>query len=118
VRLTKGAEVNLSVLMDGALVSRGGGLQSSVIGRQAFIAQHAIIMDRSFHQEVPVLDDGHRVSSGRGFLGVALGHGARVGAGVVLGYGTELPNGATAVLDPSRILRCWPETDEKTLKQR
>jgi carbonic anhydrase/acetyltransferase-like protein (isoleucine patch superfamily) len=118
VRLTKGAEVNLSVLMDGALVSRGGGLQSSVVGRGAFIAQHAIVMDRTFQQEVQVLDEGARVSSGRGFLGVALGHGARVGAGVVLGYGAELPNGATVVLDPERILRGWPEGDESLLKQR
>jgi carbonic anhydrase/acetyltransferase-like protein (isoleucine patch superfamily) len=116
VRLTHGAEVNLSTLMDGALVSRCGGLQASVVGREAFVAQHAIIMDRTFEQEVRVLDRGERVGSGRAFLGVALGHRARVGAGVVLGYGTELPNDATAVLSADRILRTWPD-DQELLRQ-
>jgi hypothetical protein len=116
-RLTKGAEVNLSVLMDGAMVSRGGGLQASVVGRQAFVAQHAIVMDRSFEQEVQVLDDGRRVGSGRAFLGVALGHRSRVGAGVVLGYGMELPNDATVVMDAQRILRAWPEDSDGLVRQ-
>jgi len=117
VRLTKGAEVNLSVLMDGAMVSRGGGLQASVVGRQAFVAQHAIVMDRSFQQEVQVLVDGQRTGSGRAFLGVALGHRARVGAGVVLGFGAQLPNDATVVMDASRILRQWPEDSDGLVRQ-
>ena len=116
-RLTKGAEVNLSVLMDGALISRGGGLQASVVGRQAFVAQHAIVMDRSFHQEVQVMDEGQRVGSGRAFLGIALGHRARVGAGVVLGYGLELPNDATVVMDAGRILRRWPDDSDGLERQ-
>ncbi len=117
VRLTRSAEVNLSVLMDGALVSRCGGLQSSVIGRRAFIAQHAIVMDRSFDQEIRVDLDGERVGSGRAFLGVAVGHRARVGAGVVLGYGAQIPNDATVVLDSDRVLRQWPADSDGLVRQ-
>ena len=103
--------------MEGALVSRCGGLQASVVGRHAFIAQHAIIMDRSFDQEIRVESDGERVGSGRAFLGVALGHRARVGAGVVLGYGTQVPNDATVVLDSERVLRRWPADSDGLVRQ-
>ncbi len=104
-----GATVNLCVLMEGALVSRCGGLQASVFGRHSFLAQHAIVMDRSFSEEIKVLQDGRRQSCGRHFLGVALGHEARIGAGVVLGFGTQVPNGTSVVLDARRVLRQWPE---------
>jgi acetyltransferase-like isoleucine patch superfamily enzyme len=117
VRVTKGADVNFSVIMDGALVSRCGGLQASVIGKQALIAQHAIIMDRSFDQEIRVDDQGVRSGSGRAFLGIALGHRARIGAGVVIGYGASIPNDTTAVMDADRVLRSWPSDDEALVKQ-
>ncbi len=117
VQVTHGAEVNLSVLMDGCLVSRCGGLQASVIGRDALLAQHAIVMDRSFEQEVRVLDGDERKGSGRAFLGVALGHRARVGAGVVLGYGAQVPNDATVVMDAGRILRTWPDDRPDLVRQ-
>ena len=117
VRITHSAEVNLSVVMDGALVSRCGGLQASVIGRDALIAQHAIIMDRSFDQEIRVECDGERVGSGRAFLGVALGHRARVGAGVVLGYGAQVPNDCTVVVDSDRVLRQWPSGADGLVRQ-
>ncbi|MFH1466353.1 MAG: hypothetical protein ABIO70_18360 [Pseudomonadota bacterium] len=107
VQVTYGAEVNLCVVMEGAMLSRAAGMQASVIGREAFVAQSAILMDRCFQGQVPVLVDGARVPSGRAFLGVALGHGARVGAGVVMGYGTELPNGGSLVLRREKIYRGW-----------
>ena len=111
-----GATVNLCLLMEGALVSRCGGLQASVFGRHSFLAQHAIVMDRSFSEEIKVLQDGRRQSCGRHFLGVALGHEARIGAGVVLGFGTQIPNGASVVLDANRVLRRWPEDGERLVK--
>jgi len=116
-RVTRGAELNLSLLMEGALVSRCGGLQASVVGRDAFIAQHAIVMDRSFDQEVRVVDRGERVGSGRAFLGGAGGHRARVGAGVVLGYGAAVPNDATVVMDSERVLRDWPADTDGLVRQ-
>ncbi len=117
VHVTRGAEVNLCVLMDGALVSRCGGLQASVVGRDAFIAQMVTLMDRSFHQEIRVLDEGRPAGTGSCFVGVAVGHRARLGAGVVLGYGTEIPNDASLVMDASKVLRAWPPEGGSTLKQ-
>ena len=48
--------------------------------------------DLSFGAPVKVLHRGERVSSGTHFLGAAIGHRARVGAEVILGYGAEVPN--------------------------
>jgi carbonic anhydrase/acetyltransferase-like protein (isoleucine patch superfamily) len=107
VRVTQGAEVNLCVVMDGAMLSRAAGMQASVIGRDAFVAQSAVLMDRAFEGEVRVLDEGTRAGSGRAFLGVAVGHRARVGAGVVMGYGSQLPNDSSLVIDSGRVFREW-----------
>jgi acetyltransferase-like isoleucine patch superfamily enzyme len=99
----------LCVLYPGAFLSPGWGHQASILGRQAFVAWSAMFYDLSFAAPIKVLHRGERVSTGQHFLGVAIGHGAKVGGRVELGYGSEVPNGALLVGSAQTVLRNWEE---------
>jgi NDP-sugar pyrophosphorylase family protein len=113
--LGKGAKVgrfgmaNLSVLYDGAFVGAANGYQASVIGEGAFLAWSVTVFDLSFGDHVKVQHRGERVSSGSFFLGAAIGHRARIGAQVSLGYGTEVPNDSFLVGSAQDVMRSWEE---------
>ncbi|MCB9763062.1 MAG: hypothetical protein H6739_24895 [Alphaproteobacteria bacterium] len=98
---------NLCVLYPGAKLALGNGYQACVLGRDSFVAWSVTIFDISFKGPIKVWHKGERVSSGTWFLGAAIGHRAKVGAQVTLGYGTELPNDSFLVGPTDHVLRRW-----------
>jgi acetyltransferase-like isoleucine patch superfamily enzyme len=50
-----------------------------------------------------------RQSAGTHFLGSAVGHRAKLGAGVRLGYGVAVPNDTLIVAPSADVLRRWAE---------
>lgn len=109
-RLGRTAMCNFSVLYPGAFVSAGGGWQMCVFGRDAFVAMTATAYDLSFGQPVRVVHHGAVVSADTHFLGVAVGHRAKIGAHVKMGYGMAVPNDAFLVAPSGDVLRKWPDT--------
>lgn len=111
--LGKGAKVgrfgmaNLSVLYSGAFVGAANGYQATIVGRDAFLAWSVTVFDLSFGEHIKVSHRGERVSSGSFFLGAAVGHRARIGAQVSIGYGTEVPNDSFLVGSAENVMRRW-----------
>lgn len=101
----KRGTANLCVLYPGAYLSCGNGHQASLLGRDSFLAWSVTIFDLSFAGPVRVWHRGQRVSAGTHFLGAVLGHRARLGGQVSLGYGAEVPNDTFVVGDSSPVLR-------------
>jgi acetyltransferase-like isoleucine patch superfamily enzyme len=83
-------------------------LQVSVIGRGASLSTWAGFIDAKLQGSIDVLHDGRLQSTGRNFLGSALGHGAHVGAKVLLLPGRELPNGTFVTMRDDEIIRRVP----------
>jgi acetyltransferase-like isoleucine patch superfamily enzyme len=83
-------------------------LQVSVIGRGASLSTWAGLIDAKLQGTIDVLHDGRLQSTGRNFLGSALGHGAHVGAKVLLLPGRELPNGAFITMRDDELIRRIP----------
>lgn len=108
-RLGRGAMLNLCVMMEGSFVSSGNGYQVCVFGRDSFVAVSATMLDLSFGATVRADDEGRRVDTGDHFLGGAIGHRARVGAGVRIGYGVAIPNDLLVVAPPAELVRHVPE---------
>lgn len=103
----RGTHLALCNLAEGAMVSHGWGHQASVFGRDSFVAQGVTTLDLSFGAPVRVDHQGRRVSTGTHFLGACVGHRARVGAGVRLGYGMAVPNDALLVAPAHDLARRW-----------
>lgn len=114
-RVATGAMVNLCVLFPGAFVSEGGGYQMCVFGRDSFVAKTVTMLDLSFGRTIRVDAEGGRVDSGGFFLGGAVGHRARIGAGVRIGYGVAVPNDVLLVAPADDLLRYVPPESEGTL---
>ena len=106
-RIGRRGTSNLSVLYPGAMISSGNGYQACLFGRDAFVAWSTTVFDLSFKGPIKVMHRGERVSSGTHFLGACVGHGARLGGLVTLGYGAEVPNGAFVVGSSHDVLRHW-----------
>lgn len=100
--VTKRATAEFAVLYPEAVL--GHYAQMSVLGRAAFVATEAILLDMKGKGDVPVEHRGAQVSSGQRFLGACIGHGAFVGAGVFLRHGIAVPNGASLVKHPEEIV--------------
>ena len=101
--------VNLCSLYPGAMVSSGSGFQSSVFGRDSFMAWGSTVLDLSFGSSIKVEVDGpgsERVDTQEHFMGAAIGHDAKVGNGVKIGFGVAVPNDALLV-DGGEMLREW-----------
>lgn len=106
-RVGRKGTANLCVLYPGAMLAMGTGYQASLLGRDAFMAWSVAIFDLSFRGHVKVWHRGERVSSGTYFLGACLGHRARLGAQVALGYGAEVPNDSFIVGSSDQVLRSF-----------
>ena len=104
-RLGRYGMLNMSVVYPGAMVSHGGGYQASVFGRDAFVAWGVTALDLSFGHTIPIIEDGQKMDSGQHFLGVAIGHSARLGNGVRLNYGVSIPNDALLVAPVDGLIR-------------
>lgn len=100
--VTKRATAEFAVLYPDAVL--GHYAQMSVLGRDAFVATEAILLDMKGKGEVPVEHRGEQVPSGQRFLGACIGHRAFVGAGVFLRHGIAVPNGASLVKHPDEIV--------------
>lgn len=101
----RGAMVNLSVLYERAFVSSGGGYQMCVFGRESFVAMTATMLDLSFGRTIRVDTPEGRADTEGYFLGGAVGHRARIGAGVRIGYGVAIPNDTLVVAPTPDLIR-------------
>jgi acetyltransferase-like isoleucine patch superfamily enzyme len=98
-QLRDGATVTYSLLFPGALTTCPF-LNTSVMGRDSFIAVGSVLTDFRFDgKNVTVMKDGKAVDSGQIILSGCLGHNAYVGAGVIVAPGREIPNGARLLPD-------------------
>ena len=102
------AHVALCVLAEGAYVSAGVGHQTTLFGRDCFVALGVCTFDLSFGKPISVETEGGRVSAGTQLIGSAIGHHTKRGAGVRLGYGVAVPNDAFVVAPAVDVLRRWP----------
>ncbi len=106
------AMVNLCTLYPGAWASWANAYQACIIGRDAFVAWGATLLDMSFGKTIKVERhnaDGstERVDSEQHFLGVAIGHRAVIGHAVKVNYGVGVPNDAVLVAGTEGLLRSW-----------
>ena len=108
-RIGRRGTANLCLYFPGAFTGAGNGFQASVFGRDCFVAWSVTVMDLSFGKPIRVNHRGQRCSTGSWFLGAAVGHRARLGAHVALGYGSEVPNDAFLVGPGEGILRHWED---------
>jgi len=108
VAVTPRTFVVWSAAYEGAVLSNYK-LQVSLIGRGASLSTWAGFIDAKLQGTIDVLHDGRLQSTGRSFLGSALGHGAHVGAKVLLLPGRELPNGTFITMRDDEIIRRIPE---------
>ena len=83
-------------------------LQVSVIGRGASLSTWAGFIDAKLQGIIEVPHDGRMQSTGRNFLGSALGHGGHVGAKVLILPGREIPNGTLITMRDDELIRTIP----------
>ena len=100
--VTKHNVCSFNVLYPGALLGHGI-IQMSVIGRNSFVAADVRFLDFKFDGDITVEHRGAVQSAGSKFLGCAVGHDVRIGAGVMIAHGRAIPNGTNLVRDPSQI---------------
>lgn len=84
-------------------------IQGSLLGRRALTTGGGYLLDLNFQREIRVKHKGKFVSTGSYFCGVCLGHGVRLGTGIFIGYGREIPNGVSIVRDPNDVLFRVPD---------
>lgn len=79
-------------------------LQVSLVGRGASLSTWAGLVDAKLQGTIDVLHQGRPVSTERSFLGSCIGHGAFVGAKVLLLPGRAVPNGAFIAMRPDELV--------------
>lgn len=79
-------------------------LQVSLLGRGASLSTWAGLIDAKLQGTVDVKHQGAVVSTERSFLGSCIGHGAFVGAKVLIMPGREVPNGAFIAMRPDELV--------------
>jgi hypothetical protein len=94
---------NLSVLGARSSISHIGA-QACVVGDDTFVATFATLQDLNLRGNIRVPFEGRMVDTGTPFLGVAVGHRVRMGAGTVVAAGRMVPNDVTLVAEPGGIL--------------
>lgn len=99
---------NLSVLGAGSSISHIGA-QATILGRETFVATFATMQDLNLSGNVRVRWAGRLVDSGGPFLGCAVGHRVRMGAGVMVVAGRAIPNDVTLVGPPGMTIGKVPE---------
>lgn len=120
VEIGAGALVEMSTLAEKATVNGGASVRSCVVGQEghlgSFFTQLSVlgngavlcpssgIFDFNLRSNVSVQFEGRSVSSGSRLLGGCLGHGAFLGAEVLMASGQELPNGCVLVKSPRDIV--------------
>ncbi len=77
--------------------TRSGRIQASLIGRNVFLSSIARLLDIKFGGTIKVPHQGRVEDTGMNFLGACVGHESRLGAGVWLAAGRDIPNGTVIV---------------------
>ena len=94
---------NVSVLGARSSISHIGA-QASVIGDDTFVASFACLLDLNLSGTIRVPFEGRMADTGTPFLGCAVGHRVRIGAGTWVAQGRAVPNDVTLVAPPSTVL--------------
>lgn len=126
VEVGPGALVEMSTLAEKATINGGASVRSCVVGHEghlgAYFTQLSVlgngavlcpssgIFDFNLRGNINVHFEGRSVSSGSRLLGGCLGHGAFLGADVMMASGQELPNGCVLVKSPRDIVGDVNET--------
>lgn len=79
-------------------------LQVSLVGRGASMSTWAGLIDARLQGSVEVKHNGALVDTERSFIGSCVGHGAFVGAKVLVMPGREIPNGAFIAMRPDELI--------------
>ncbi len=123
-RIEPQAVVAFSVLADKVVVQRqgfvlfsvldaesavGGSMQLGVLGVKASVKRGAYLLDQSFSGPVRVRDRGLLVDVPLGTLGVGVGQGTVVGAGVQVAAGRTLPSDLRIFPSGHSLLRSIPD---------
>jgi hypothetical protein len=119
-RVDDAAIVNACVIADGAFVANAAAIFSCVLYPGAFAAQHKMqfsvlgpssvaftgsyFYDLNFDRNVHVSHRGKVVDAGTRFLSVCLGPWSRIGGGVWIASGREVPAHALIVQPPDNVL--------------
>lgn len=101
--------LNLSVVYPNTMVSHANGYQACLFGADAFLGWGVTALDLSFGRPVKVERDGAWVDSGQHFLGVCVGHRARLAYGATLNAGVSVPNDAFLMGEHDGLLKRWGE---------
>ena len=101
--------VSLSVLYPNSCVGTPG-VQTAVVGRETFVSSMVLPLDVKFKGGyVSVRHQGRTVTTRMTTLGPCFGHRSRVGAGVTVNCGREIPNDVDILPDPGFMLSRVPE---------
>jgi carbonic anhydrase/acetyltransferase-like protein (isoleucine patch superfamily) len=84
-------------------------MQMSLVGRRASSSTWAGLIDAKFQGAIEVPHDGAMASTERNFLGSCIGHGAHVGAKVLLMPGRALPNETFLTMRPDELVQRIPD---------
>lgn len=103
----QGACVRLSVVYPGAAACMPF-LQMSVLGRDVATTTATWPMDANFDGNIKVMLDGTLQDAGTPFLGCAIGHRARIGTGLWIAAGRDIPNDSFIIRDPALTVRRIP----------
>ncbi len=80
------------ILCENVAIGIGDKFQSSIFGKEVFVAASVNIADLCVKRNVKVMYNNSAVDSGLGFLGAAVGDNSFIGLDVSIGPGTEIPS--------------------------
>jgi len=126
VRISEGAKVFGSIVGDGSEVTWHSilnlsllypracvgipGLQTVFVGRETFVSSMAFVIDVKFQGgTIGVRHQGRTVNTRLTTLGPCFGHRVRIGAGVSINCGREIPNDTAIIQDQEPLLSRMPE---------
>jgi NDP-sugar pyrophosphorylase family protein len=96
-----------SVLYDESLAGHRL-MQLCLLGDHVVTTGGGYVIDYNFKKEVKVLHKGKLVSTGSRYIGCCFGHHVRMGTGVWINSGREIPNGYLLTMPSSQILSKIP----------
>lgn len=106
-RVQRQAMVKYSVLAEGCAF--GGTMQLGVLDRGAVVKHSAVLMDMAWGRPVNVVVGDTKVEAPFGLLGVCVGEGSTLGAGVQVAPGRAVPSGLVIVSGGGSLLRRLPK---------
>jgi carbonic anhydrase/acetyltransferase-like protein (isoleucine patch superfamily) len=89
-------------------------MQATVLGREVLTTAASYAIDLNLERDIRVLHDGALVSAGTRFLGAAIGHRCRIGTGLWIASGREVPNDTILVRDPDFVMARTPTEAGRT----